>query len=452
MTNLCWNHRPEKASSAIGHTKAGEGRATLQGARPLGKKVATGEEINLVYFAPEFTETSTIKRVRQFRDSGWQPIVLGFERGRYNCSFSPEWPHVLLGRTRDKRYLSRLFALLAAIPVLVGIRNVLGKAPIFYARNIDQLILALTSRALFNRQAAVIYEILDIQPIFTGPGLVSRILRWVERRCLRRIQLLVVSSPAFHRQYYLPVQQYRGAWFVLENKLHPSVASAAPQTASSRQAQRPWRVGYFGLIRGEATLDLIARVAPRLRGIVEFTFRGVLTTIEAERFSATLLSNRNILYGGEYDNPRELADIYSAVDIAWAIDLEHADTNSRWLLPCRFYESGLFGVPCIAKRGFEIGGLIERLGVGWSLGDPLEDAIVRFFWQLTPEDFARKRAALRALPRDNFVAEHDAQRLSDMLCEHSRARSRQKASQSAGYSERVEARIAERARSSQPLL
>src|SRR6266852_9332073 len=81
-----------------------------------GESVAAGEKTRLVYFAPEFTETSTIKRVREFLDAGIEPIVVGFERGRYNRCHRPEWPHYLLGRTRDKRYANRLLALLLAFP------------------------------------------------------------------------------------------------------------------------------------------------------------------------------------------------------------------------------------------------------------------------------------------------------------------------------------------------
>jgi succinoglycan biosynthesis protein ExoL len=181
-------------------------------------------------------------------------------------------------------------------------------------------------------------------------------------------------------------------------------------------------VGYFGFIRGEATIDLVARVAERLRGEVEFRFRGVLTTVGAERFRATLERNPNISYAGEYDNPRELAELYGQVDFAWALDIENADANSRWLLPCRFYEAGLFGVPLIAMRGFEVGNLVERLGVGWTIEEPAEDAIVSLFRSLSRDEYARRRARLRQLPQSTFVAGPDARTLCSILNRHVRLR------------------------------
>ncbi|MGH8430166.1 MAG: glycosyltransferase, partial [Solimonas sp.] len=58
-----------------------------------------------------------------------------------------------------------------------------------------------------------------------------------------------VSSPAFHRNYYAAIQKYHGAWFLLENKLHSSIAPRPPVRPAA-EAGRPWVVGYFGLIRG----------------------------------------------------------------------------------------------------------------------------------------------------------------------------------------------------------
>jgi len=379
--------------------------------------VAAGEATRLVYFAPEFTETSTIKRVREFLDAGIETVVLGFERGRYNRDHRPEWPHYSLGRTHDRRYASRLFALLIAIPLLARLRFVLKAAQIFYARNIDQLVLSLVARILFNRSALIVYEILDIQPLFTGRGLPSRMVRWVEKRCLRFVELLVVSSPAFHRNFYSTVQAYKGNWLLLENKLHRSCLAGRPADVSSRPppARQPWVVGYFGLIRGKATLDVIERIAVRLRGRVEFHFRGILTTIDRQRFQATLMRNSNILYGGEYANPGDLAALYRSVDFAWALDLENVDANSRWLLPCRFYEAGAFGVPCLAAADFEVGKRIDQLGVGWTFGEPFEDSIVKFFSEISPEEYEQKQRRLYTLASETFVAGSGDQRLGEEI-------------------------------------
>src|ERR1700761_8174789 len=104
----------------------------------------------------------------------------------------------------------------------------------------------------------------------------------------------------------------------------------------------------------------MTRLAERLKGKIIFKFRGALTTVDAGIFRAALRQLPNMEFGGPYLPHQDLAALYRSVDFAWALDLEHADHNSRWLMPCRFYEAGYFGVPCLAVRDFEVGSVLER--------------------------------------------------------------------------------------------
>jgi succinoglycan biosynthesis protein ExoL len=377
----------------------------------------------LVLFTPDVTDVSTSKRAQGFLDYGFRLTVFGFRRERYNRTYEPTWPYVALGKTEDGNYRQRVQALLSCIPAIVANRRRLRGAAVIYARNIDQLLLALLTRMLFARRAQVAYEVLDIQPVQVAAGLAAWLLRWVERYCLRRIRLLVLSSPGFFEHYYAAFQGYRGAWFLLENKVDPSVLAAAPPAPTSSRSRGVardgngyrWTVGYVGLIRGNETFDLITRIAARLRDTVLFKFHGVLTTVDSRPFRAALRDNRNMVYEGGYVNPQDLAEIYDGVDFSWALDLEHVDHNSRWLRPCRFYESGLYGVPCLAIRDFEIGRFIESMGVGWTFSPPFEDELVRFFETLSSKQYERRRRQLTALPVDTFVAREDIVSLCRLL-------------------------------------
>ena len=391
-------------------SRAADTSAEAQSARD-----ADGRE--LFFFCPDVTDASTLKRVQQFMDHGYRVTVFGFRRERYNSAYQPPWPHVPLGFTTDARYWHRLSALLRAIPAIFAHRRMLRRASVLYARNIDQLLLALLARIVAFSRAPVTYEVLDIPPILIRRGLAPRLLRAVERLCLRHTRLLVLSSPGFHRCYYAAIQKYRGDWFLVENKLHPSISrSPAPEHGSTHR-DRPWVVGYFGLIRGEETFDLITRLAERLQGRVLFKFSGVLTTVDPAKFAAVLQRCPNIVYGGPYLPQQDLERLYSDVDFAWALDLEHADHNSRWLMPCRFYEAGYFGIPCLAVRGFEVGAVLEKHRIGWTFDEPLEELMVRFFEKLTPSDYDHIRRRLRSVPPSMFVAGDDIARLCTMLAD-----------------------------------
>jgi succinoglycan biosynthesis protein ExoL len=369
----------------------------------------------LVFFCPDVTDAPSLKRVQQFLDHDYRVTVFGFRRDRFNSDYEPAWPHVMLGTTVDGRYGQRLRALLGAIPVVFAYRRIFKCATAFYARNVDQLLLALFARLVSGRRIPVTYEVLDIPPILMRRGFAAAFVRAIERFCLRRIQMLVLSSPGFHRGYYSAIQNYRGDWFLLENKLHPSIARTGNKAPPPAPNPRKWVIGYFGLIRGDATFELMTRLAKRLGDQVEFRFRGVLTTVTQAAFDEGLRRCPNITYGGPYVPYQDLEAIYGEVDFAWALDLEHTDHNSRWLLPCRFYEAGYFGVPCLAVRGFEVGSLVERHRIGWTFDEPLEEVLVRFFERLSRPDYDQVRRRLRTVPRSMFVAGADVSQLCARL-------------------------------------
>jgi succinoglycan biosynthesis protein ExoL len=184
-----------------------------------------------------------------------------------------------------------------------------------------------------------------------------------------------------------------------------------------------WVVGCFGLIRGQTTFDLITRLAERLADDVLFYFRGIVTTVDPTTFAAAIARHDNMVYGGPYVNPDDLGVLYGAVDFVWTLDLEHEHANSRWLMPCRFYEAGAYGVPCLAARHFEVGDRVEALGVGWTFEPPYEDAVARFFASLTADDYQRVRARLAATSRGTFVAGDDMADFCRMLVDGTKARS-----------------------------
>ncbi len=361
-------------------------------------------------FEPDLTETTTLARAAQFVEGGYSPVIFGFRRGRYNRRHISAWPEIELGRTEDARYWERLKALVHAIPSIIRNRQCLASSFAFFARNLDQLLLALFAKSLFNRCAIVAYEVVDIQPAFTRKGFRGAMIRWLEKRCLERIGLLIVSSPAFYRDYFSKIQAYRGEWLLVENKFRPPASCLDLMARRGIQQSRPprtgrrWVIGYFGLIRGQATVELMMRLATLLPDKIEFRFRGVITTVDKAWFDAAIAERDNVVYGGEYSNPDDLATLYEGVDLAWALDLEDIDCNSRWLLPCRFYEAGFFGVPCLAVRGFEFGQLLDRLDVGWTFDDPLEESLIHFFENLTPQSYEEKWRKLTTCPQNTFLA------------------------------------------------
>jgi len=93
-------------------------------------------------------------------------------------------------------------------------------------------------------------------------------------------------------------------------------------------------------------------------------------------------------------------------------------------MPCRFYESGYFGVPCLAVRDFQVGSVLEQHGIGFTFEQPLEEQLVRFFETVTVADYERICSQLGRMPDDAFVAGDDVLKLCRLIDGFSWPRSR----------------------------
>ena len=113
------------------------------------------------------------------------------------------------------------------------------------------------------------------------------------------------------------------------------------------------------------------------------------------------------------DTPRMMSSVRNR--LCHRYDRRHRVTAGRWLMPCRFYEAGYYGVPCLAVHRFEVGNVIEKHRIGWTFDAPLEESLVRFFERLTEKDYEMIRTRLATVPPSMFVAGEDVAQLCEKL-------------------------------------
>lgn len=135
--------------------------------------------------------------------------------------------------------------------------------------------------------------------------------------------------------------------------------------------------------------------------------RGAPALAAIPDFDARVSGQRNVRFGGRYDWPLELAEIYRDVDVVWAGDFHDAGANSKWLLPNRLYEGGYYGAPPLAPADSETGRWIEAQGFGFTLTEPLEETLPAFVRSLDAGQVARARERLLAAPVSVFVQSKD---------------------------------------------
>lgn len=366
----------------------------------------------IAFFGHDVGEPTVVKRLMRFIAEGCLVIGFTFRRKRPDVGVTntPFWTNIDLGATTDRNYMRRIPRLAIAILKILARRNLLLSADILYARNIDQALIALVVRRVAGLHIPLVYEVLDVQRVFTNSGLLGQVFRFAERQVLANTALLVVSSARFHTSYFRPVQGYSGPWYLLENKVAPGACRAS---VTRPPAPPPWVIGWSGVLRCRRSLAILVEIAARLGQKVRIVLRGRLSPcdISADELASATARCRNLVFNGSYVNPADLPAIYGAVHFTWVVDYTDAGFNSDWLVPNRIYEGGLHGTVMLARSGTATGDLVKQLELGWTFPEPLADGVVAFLEHLSPCDYDAARCRIEGVPRSCFVDENDTANL-----------------------------------------
>jgi len=362
----------------------------------------------LFIFAFDLNEASQIRRIKSFVALGHDVATASFRRANMNSGFTPDWPNTDLGEVRNRQFAGRLLRLGAAFFRVLGGAPGLRQADAIIARNFDLLALAWLARLIRGRRGTpLIYECLDIHGLFTRPGIVGRTMRLLERFLLRRVQLVIVSSPGFVTEYFEKIQHHEGPFAIVENKLwFDGPALTRPRAPAPVMPDGRIRLGWVGSIRCAASLKLLAEVAARMSDRLTIEISGNVHRHALPDFDAVLAANPNMTYHGPYAYPQGLERVYGGCDLVWAQDLWQRGANSDWLLPNRIYEASWFGCPSVAVAATQTGRRVQEAGLGFVIEAPGADELQRLLDGVRPEDIrARSQAILRMDDADFRLSE-----------------------------------------------
>jgi succinoglycan biosynthesis protein ExoL len=380
---------------------------------------ANPRPLRIAFFGHDSNESTIRKRVSALTSAGSEVIGFMFHRRRSGTAPSPDWVNIDLGPTEDRRYARRLARLFQAVVILWQQRPLLRSADIFYARNIDMLLIAWIAKTMTRARAQLVYEALDIHPAMTKPGGIGPILRFIERRLLSGCALLVVSSPTFIDRYFVPIQNYTSSWHLLENKIFwRDMGLLEAQVKRTPVTDGPYVIGWFGVIRCRRSLDMLQSFAATMPKRIVIHIRGIPSEpdgITSELLTRISRDSQNIFYFGPYRSPADLAEIYGAVDLVWAVDFSAYGANSDWLIPNRLYEGGFYGVPTIARKSTATGNIVEQDGRGWCFDEPFENNVADFLQRLDRSNYTQIATGLQKKERSAFVDVTDTAQLLSTL-------------------------------------
>ncbi|WP_228028650.1 glycosyl transferase [Donghicola mangrovi] len=374
--------------------------------------------ILVTVFGFDVAEISQIRRIRSFSALGLKVQSFTMRRKNMNKDFKPDWPNVHLYETENEKLLKRFLVIFKSLFKMLAHRKALHESDVIIARNLDMLCIAWFSKVVLRlNNTPLIYECLDINSALCGNRYNHLLLRWVERFLLRRIQLLVVSSPAFLTEYFCSIQSFQGKHYLLENKLALSLElPSRPRSNLISSEENDIVLGWVGTIRCKPTFDLLVELSRQLEKNISIKIFGVVHEHCINDFFETIEKCKNISFYGPYEYPQDLAKIYQSIDLVWAQDLWQRDTNSKWLLPNRIYEASWAGCPSLALADTETGRRISQDKLGWVIDSPTSKCLVDFLSTITKESLSQKRAELLLRSSADFIqSKEDLQKLFETL-------------------------------------
>lgn len=356
----------------------------------------------VLYFAHDLDDPAIWRRHAMLAQGGAEVDLVGFRRREGPLP----GPARVLGRTRDARMAQRLRAVARARLGLGRTLAKLSRPDVVLARNLETLPLGIAAARYFvgPTRPKVVYEVLDIHRMMLRDDAVGHALRAAERRWLGETDLVLVSSPAFRRAHFAQ-QGTSPDIHLVENRVVPDDGDfRPPEPARQRRPGEPLTLGWFGVLRCEASFDCLDKATRGMPGRFRVVLRGRPALESIPGFHQRVAANPDLTFEGEYAYPDDLMRIYDEVDLTWLVDRFDAGRNSDWLLPNRYYESGAAGVPPVGLAGTEVAREMSRRGVGLLLDDLEAPQVATALSGLTTDRLAGMRDAQRAVPRSAWVA------------------------------------------------
>src|SRR5690606_9309395 len=156
----------------------------------------------------------------------------------------------------------------------------------------------------------IVYQIQDIRTIFFDKGFKGKIVSYLEKFFLKKVDFLVVSSVEFYNQFFRVRYNFpKENVIVIENKI---IGSEHNLQMLAENSLLNITIGYFGVLRCERSWSILKRYA-KLNPDKSIYIRGKILNIKG--FDKDLKESKNIVYEGPYVSPNDLVEIYSKVDL-----------------------------------------------------------------------------------------------------------------------------------------
>lgn len=330
-------------------------------------------------------------------DNVEEVAVCGFLR---DVEPPPKFKCKIFGRIRHKRYLERLWAYSKSILWLA--KNI-SKFDAVFTWTVDSAMVLYFSKMLGFSKAAFIYNVRDVHRVLTEHTLLGRVARAADKFISERADLIMLTSPYYQTMYYEKWLSLKNRkFYLLENKVPPQTCERFNrEKMPAKPLDDDITIGYFGMMSYEDRIfDMMKAIS---RNGLKFYLRG--HNYKGQSFVDGLAGYENIEYGGGYKNPEDMGNMFSKIDLAWAVDsdLFVPDTNEAWSMCNRFYEGLFFKKPLIVQDFTPASHYVKKYGIGICVDNRDPEGLVKKVSSITKEDILRWRANVEKLDPGIFM-------------------------------------------------
>ena len=247
------------------------------------------------------------------------------------------------------------------------------------------------------------HQVRDLHALQLGDGVLSQLLRAIERWLLKNCELLMYSAPAFYEKHYRAL--YSGPAVLLENLPRPAVWRSFKRQPRSR---RGLKIGYVGIIRYlNPLLNLVDAIEVLARRGVDCSLL-IAGGGDSLSLQQRVTMPERFIFKGKFEYTSAVAGLHSDVDLIFAV-YDRFDPNCQLAMPTKYYESLVTRIPILVSEGTYIGDLVERTGVGRAVDGESVASLVGALEEVAQPDswYANAQAKLAAMDISAMYALYD---------------------------------------------
>lgn len=233
-----------------------------------------------------------------------------------------------------------------------------NKPDIIYVSMFDMLLPGYFYKIFYHR----VKLILEVPDLLGGRFVNSKGLKYLQNftnKMLKKVDLLVLTSPYFWDKYYKDIFPYPSRVFIMENlplkKLFKNFKSEQHEKLT---------IGFVGSIRYAKQIEMLFESCKDLKDKIKIVVSG--DGPDYEYIKKISKNYDNVEVTGPYNYEKDILNIYSKIDIVYSV--YDADlVNERLAIPNRFYEAIVCGLPIIVAKNTFLSNLVKKYGVGFEV-------------------------------------------------------------------------------------